>query len=81
MTDFNTDTVLAQIQEALDRSDRAGAIRVLEALRPIDQAEVFDDLADEDQISLLPILVPEISADILTDPVRCENARVPEEHD
>lgn len=65
MTDFNTNTVLAQIQEALDRSDRAGAMRVLEALRPVEQAEVFDDLADEDQISLLPVLVPEISADIL----------------
>ena len=29
MTDFNTDIVLAEIQEALDRSDREGAMRVL----------------------------------------------------
>jgi len=65
MTDFNTDTILVHIQEALDRSDLDSAIRVLESLRPIDQAEVFDDLKDEDQISLLPALIPAISADIL----------------
>jgi len=65
MTNFNTDTILVHIQEALDRSDVDSAIRVLESLRPMDQAEVFDDLKDEDQISLLPALVPAISADIL----------------
>ena len=65
MTDFNTDTILVQIQEALDHSDFDSAIRILESLRPIDQAEVFDDLKDEDQISLLPALVPAVSADIL----------------
>ena len=65
MTNINTDLILEQIQQALDHDDLNGAMRVLDALRPMDQAEVFDDLDDEDQISLLPVLVPAVSADIL----------------
>jgi len=65
MTDFNTNNIMLQIQDALDHSDINSAIRILESLRPIDQAEVFDDLNDEDQISLLPALIPAVSADIL----------------
>jgi magnesium transporter len=65
MIHINTDTILEKIQQALDDNDLNGAINVLAALRPMDQAEVFDDLNDEDQISLLPVLVPAVSADIL----------------
>jgi magnesium transporter len=65
MTDFNTDNVLVQIQEALNHNDLDAAMRVLDELRPVDQADIFNDLNDKDQISLLPNLVPAVSADIL----------------
>ena len=65
MADFNTDVILAQIQAALEREDLTSAIHILEALRPADQAEVFEELDDEDKVSLLPSLNPSISADIL----------------
>jgi magnesium transporter len=65
MTIFNTDTVLERIQAALNFNDLDTAIRILEALRPSDQAQVFDDLDDKQQISLLPNLTPSVSADIL----------------
>jgi len=65
MTIFNTDTLLLQIQEALIRDDLDSAIKALEALKPADQALVFDDLDEADQVSLLPTLEPSISADIV----------------
>lgn len=65
MAAYNTDIILAQIEQALEREDLTSAIRILEALKPADQAEVFDDLDAEDQVSLLPNLDPAVSADIL----------------
>jgi len=65
MTIFNTDTLLLQIQEALVRDDLDSAIKVLEALKPDDQALVFDDLKEADQVSLLSTLHPAVSADIV----------------
>jgi magnesium transporter len=65
MAAFNTDVILSQIEAALEQDDLTSAIRILEALRPADQAEVFEELDDEDQVSLLPNLHPAISADIL----------------
>lgn len=61
----NTDTILVQVQHALEVNDLQAAINFLQSLKPVDQAEVFDDLDDDDQASLLPELDPEISADIL----------------
>ena len=61
----DTQTILSQVQQALERDDLSQAIRILLALKPADQAEVFEDLDDDDQVSLLPNLATEISADIL----------------
>ena len=65
MTIFNTNTLLVQIQEALDHDDLDSAIDILVALKPADQARVFDDLDENDQVSLLPNLEPAVSADII----------------
>lgn len=65
MATFNTAAILAQIESALEREDLTSAIQILEALRPADQAEVFEELDVQDRVSLLPNLDPSISADIL----------------
>jgi magnesium transporter len=65
MATFNTDLILAQIQAALEREDLSSAINILQALKPADQADVFEELDAEDMASLLPNLNPSISADIL----------------
>jgi magnesium transporter len=62
---LNTDAVLAQIQAALEQEDLQSAIRILEALRPADQADVFEELDEDDQVSLLPQMDPAVSANIL----------------
>ncbi|GAB4535205.1 MAG: magnesium transporter [Anaerolineae bacterium] len=59
------DDVLAQLRTVLERDDLAGAAAIIESLRPADQADVFIELDDEDQIALLPELNPADSADIL----------------
>jgi magnesium transporter len=65
MLKINTDTILAQIQSALESDDVNSAIRVLEDLRSQDQADIFDDLEEDEQIALLPHLSPSVSANIL----------------
>ena len=65
MLKINTDTILAQIESALEKKDVNAAIRFLEALRIPDQADIFYELEEEDQIALLPFLDPSVSADIL----------------
>ena len=65
MTFPETQTILAQVQQALEKDDLNKAIQILQSLRTEDQAEVFEDLDDEDQASLLPGFSNEISADIL----------------
>lgn len=67
MAIFNTTTLLMRIQESLDRNDLESAIKVLESLRSADQAQVFDDLDENDQVLLLTNLQPTISADIVED--------------
>jgi magnesium transporter len=59
------DSILEQVRAALERNDLEAASAVLEGLRPPDQAELFAELADEEQVALLPALDPEDSADIL----------------
>ena len=59
------DGALQEIRDALDARDWDRAAALVEALKPPDQAEVFDDLALEEQDRLLPQLEPEDSADIL----------------
>lgn len=56
---------LAQVKTHLEVGDWEGAIAVLEALRPPDQADVFAKLPIENQEFLLPRMDVEDSADIL----------------
>ncbi len=65
MEPFVLDDVLARLRTALEQDDLAGATAIIEALRPADQAELFSELDDEDQATLLPQLNPADSADIL----------------
>jgi magnesium transporter len=62
---INLDDVLKLVRAALESGDQAQAIALIQALRPADQAEVFGELAGQDQTDLLPKLAPEDSADIL----------------
>jgi len=59
------DDVLVQLRAALERDDLSGAAAILEAMRPPDQADIFTDLDEKVQVTLLPELNPADSADIL----------------
>lgn len=59
------DQTLSELRAYLEANDALGAIRLLERLRPPDQAEVFGELSPEAQSALLPQLNIEDSADIL----------------
>jgi magnesium transporter len=59
------DDVLVKLRDVLERDDLASAAAILESLRPPDQAEVFTELDDEDQVALLPKIAPADLADIL----------------
>lgn len=65
MAFIDAEEILARIQVALEQDDLNSAIQILEQLKSPDQAEVFTELDDEDQIILLPHLAPSVSADIL----------------
>lgn len=65
MTYPDTQTIVLEVQKALEKDDLNQAIRILQTLKSADQAEVFEDLNDEDQVSLLPNLASDVSADIL----------------
>jgi magnesium transporter len=65
METYTLDSILAQLRSALERDDLSGAVAILTGLRPPDQAEVFSELQDAEQIVLLPELHPDDSADIL----------------
>lgn len=57
--------VLVQLRNALERDDLVGAANIIEALRPADQADLFNELDEEQQRILLQRIAPEDSADIL----------------
>jgi magnesium transporter len=59
------DVVLDEVREALTDEDWDRAVALVEALRPPDQADVFEVLSPDTQSELLPRLNPEDSADIL----------------
>ena len=65
MKQTDIDTVLDSVRDALTRDEWEQAVKLVEALRPPDQAYVFEELSLEDQDELLPRLDPEDSADIL----------------
>jgi magnesium transporter len=57
--------ILDEVREALTAEDWDRAVALVEALRPPDQADVFEELSPDKQSELLPRLNPEDSADIL----------------
>ncbi len=57
--------VLARLRTALEQDDLTTAATIIESLRPPDQAELFAELPDEEQVTLLPRLNPADAADIL----------------
>jgi magnesium transporter len=57
--------VLNEVREALTDEDWDRAVALVEALRPPDQADIFEELSPDTQSELLPRLNPEDSADIL----------------
>ena len=59
------DKTLLQVRELLAHNDVEAAIRIIEALLPPDQADVFGELPPEQQEALLPRLETEDAADIL----------------
>jgi magnesium transporter len=61
----NVDEVLTQLRKALTEENWNLAVEIVEALRPPDQAEVFNELPPNTQDELLPRLDPGDSADIL----------------
>jgi magnesium transporter len=72
----NTEELLAQLQDALERDDFNAAIHTLEVLRGPDQAMLFAELDDEEQKELLPKLDLSDSADILEDLDDSETAKL-----
>jgi len=66
-TPADLDQTIEHIREALEKDDFDHARRLIEALKPPDQVEVFDDLDVEDQAELIPRLKPDESADILSE--------------
>ncbi|MDX1520605.1 MAG: magnesium transporter, partial [Anaerolineae bacterium] len=65
MEPITLEDVLSQMRTALEKNDLASASSIIEALRPADQAEVFSDLTDAHQASLLPEINPADAADII----------------
>lgn len=65
MQSTDIDSILEKVREALTKDDWAQIAALVEALRPPDQADVFEELSPQDQEELLPLLNPEDSADIL----------------
>jgi len=65
MKEKTLDDVLTDLRESLERDDLAGAIRLIEALQPADQADLMEELDTSDQVALLSRLEPMESADVL----------------
>ena len=61
----NIEDIFEEVRQALTDEDWDRAVALVEALRPPDQADVFEELSPDSQSQLLPRLNPEDSADIL----------------
>lgn len=59
------DQILTQLRVKLEQDDLSGATALIESLHSPDQAEVFAELNESEQVELLPQLEPSVSADIL----------------
>ncbi len=59
------DSLLVQVRSALEKNDLSYAAKLIEKLRPADQADLFAELDEDEQLALLHELPVEESADIL----------------
>ena len=73
---FDVDSVLQEVRDALAVGDWHLAVEILEALRSPDQAGVFSDLLKDEQDELLPRFSPQDSADILEEMEEEEAAEI-----
>ena len=78
MLQTTLDDVLGAVRVRLERDDLAGAVALIESLRPPDQADLFAELDEGDQSALLPRLDPGDSADILSELEDDDAARLAE---
>lgn len=69
------DELFKRIHQLLDRGETRKAQIILQALLPVDQAEIFSDLPDDEQLLILHGLAVESIADILE---KVEDAEVAE---
>jgi len=65
MKEATLDTVLEELRALLENDQLDKALRIIEALRPADQADLVEELDADDQVSLLTGLSPSDSADVL----------------
>jgi len=65
MKEKTLDEILTDLRVSLEKDDLAGAIRLIETLRPADQADLMEELDTPDQVALLSRLHPMESADVL----------------
>ena len=65
MEQITLEDALSQMRTALETNDLTTASSIIEALRPADQADIFSDLDDEQQTTLLPKINPADAADII----------------
>lgn len=65
MLQFDVNSLIEQIQAALENNDMTSVIRILETLKAADQAEIFSELEDDEKMAILPRMKPSLSADLL----------------
>ena len=65
MKEKTLDEVLGELRLALENDDLLGAIRLIDALRPADQADLMEELEPPEQVALLSQLSAVESADVL----------------
>ena len=65
MKEKTLNEVLIDLRISLENDDLTGAIKLIESLRPADQADLVEELDAPDQVALLTGLSPVDSADVL----------------
>jgi len=65
MKEKTLNEVLTELRDSLEKDDLTGAINLIEALRPADQADLMEGLETPEQVALLTKLNPVDSADVL----------------
>lgn len=65
MKEKTLDEVLIDLRAALEQDDLLGAIKMIEALHPADQADLMEELETPEQVALFSRLHPVDSADVL----------------